>query len=100
MAAEAPGAQQAPANVGHFDPQGKPPSTFTLELRDGLKAELPFADKRDFDEAEEGLHRRAAVQADHGRRRQRRLGHGQLPVAALRPGLPEHPSRRCSARPC
>jgi alkyl sulfatase BDS1-like metallo-beta-lactamase superfamily hydrolase len=55
VAAEAPGAQQAPANVGHFDPQGKPPSTFTLEIRDRLKAELPFSDKRDFDEAKKGF---------------------------------------------
>lgn len=39
----------------HFDPQGKPPSTFTLELRNGLKASLPFADKRDFDEAAKGF---------------------------------------------
>jgi alkyl sulfatase BDS1-like metallo-beta-lactamase superfamily hydrolase len=39
----------------HFDPQGQLPSTFTLELRDGLKATLPFADKRDFDEAERGF---------------------------------------------
>jgi alkyl sulfatase BDS1-like metallo-beta-lactamase superfamily hydrolase len=39
----------------HFDPQGKPPSTFTLELRDGVKAELPFSDKRDFDEAKKGF---------------------------------------------
>ena len=28
----------------HFDPQGKPPSTFTLELRNGFKAQLPFSD--------------------------------------------------------
>jgi alkyl sulfatase BDS1-like metallo-beta-lactamase superfamily hydrolase len=40
---------------GHFDPQGKPPSTFTLEIRDRLKAELPFSDKRDFDEAKKGF---------------------------------------------
>jgi alkyl sulfatase BDS1-like metallo-beta-lactamase superfamily hydrolase len=40
---------------GHFDPLGKPPSTFTLELRNGLKATLPFADKRDFDEAAKGF---------------------------------------------
>ena len=39
----------------HFDPQGKPPSTFTLELRDSVKAELPFSDKRDFDEAKKGF---------------------------------------------
>ena len=41
--------------IGHFDPKGKPPSTFTLELRNGLKAELPFDDKRDFDEAKKGF---------------------------------------------
>ena len=45
-------AAEAPA---HFDPQGKPPSTFTLELRNGLKATLPFSDKRDFDEAAKGF---------------------------------------------
>ena len=45
----------AGAPAAHFDPQGKPPSTFTLELRDGLKATLPFADKRDFDEAKKGF---------------------------------------------
>ena len=39
----------------HFDPQGKMPSEFTLEIRDRLKAELPFADKRDFDEAKKGF---------------------------------------------
>jgi alkyl sulfatase BDS1-like metallo-beta-lactamase superfamily hydrolase len=39
----------------HFDPQGKAPSTFTLEIRDRLKAELPFSDKRDFDEAKKGF---------------------------------------------
>jgi len=53
--AQAPGVQPAPASIGHFDPQGKPPSTFTLEIRDRLKAELPFADKRDFDEAKKGF---------------------------------------------
>ena len=36
---------------GHFHPKGKQPSTFTLELRNGLKATLPLSDKRDFDEA-------------------------------------------------
>ncbi len=55
VAAEVPGVQQATANVAHFDPQGKPPSTFTLEIRDRFKAELPFADKRDFDEAKKGF---------------------------------------------
>jgi alkyl sulfatase BDS1-like metallo-beta-lactamase superfamily hydrolase len=45
----------AGAPAEHFDPQGKPPSTFTLELRNGLKATLPFADKRDFEEAKQGF---------------------------------------------
>jgi len=44
-----------PAKVEHFDPQGKPPSTFTLEVRKGLVATLPFADKRDFEEAKKGF---------------------------------------------
>ena len=39
----------------HFDPQGKPPSTFTLQLRDGVRARLPFADRRDFEEANKGF---------------------------------------------
>jgi len=43
------------AQPEHFHPKGKPPSTFTLELRNGLKAELPFDDKRDFDEAARGF---------------------------------------------
>ena len=59
-AGQTPGASLIPADKGasaakHFDPQGKPPSTFTLEMRNGLKAELPFADKRDFDEAKKGF---------------------------------------------
>ncbi|MCX7892934.1 MAG: MBL fold metallo-hydrolase [Burkholderiales bacterium] len=58
--AQTPGAPLIPADGGaspakHFDPLGKPPSKFTLELRNGLKAELPFADKRDFDEAKRGF---------------------------------------------
>lgn len=39
----------------HFDALGKPASKFTLELRNGQKASLPFADKRDFDEAKKGF---------------------------------------------
>ena len=59
-AAQVPGASLIPADKGaaaskHFDPLGKPPTTFTLELRNGLKAQLPFADKRDFDEAMKGF---------------------------------------------
>ncbi|MFN9547024.1 MAG: alkyl/aryl-sulfatase [Cyanobacteriota bacterium] len=53
--AMATSAMEAAAAPAHFDPQGKPPSTFTLELRKGLEAQLPFADKRDFDEAKRGF---------------------------------------------
>ncbi len=51
----AAGATHAADVPDHFHPKGKQPSTFTLELRNGLKAELPFADKRDFDEAKKGF---------------------------------------------
>ena len=50
-----PLAGQATQQPVHFDPLGKAPSKFTLELRNGVKAELPFADKRDFDEAAKGF---------------------------------------------
>ena len=58
--AQTPGTSLLPADGGasaakHFDPLGKPPSKFTLELRNGQKAQLPFADKRDFDEAKRGF---------------------------------------------
>lgn len=52
------GASAQPAGEAppaHFHPKGKSASTFTLELRNGLKADLPFADKRDFDEAARGF---------------------------------------------
>jgi len=39
----------------HFDPKGKPPSKFTIELQDGLRKTLPFEDKRDFEEAKRGF---------------------------------------------
>jgi alkyl sulfatase BDS1-like metallo-beta-lactamase superfamily hydrolase len=60
MASGTAGAQGAAvthpaAKVEHFDPKGKQPSTFTLEVRKGLVATLPFADKRDFDEAKKGF---------------------------------------------
>ncbi len=58
--AQTPGAglkavEQRASATTHFDALGKPASTFTLELRNGLKASLPFADKRDFDEAMKGF---------------------------------------------
>lgn len=56
-AAHAQGAAvgKPPADVKHYDPNGKEPSTFTLEIRKGLAATLPFADKRDFEEAKKGF---------------------------------------------
>jgi alkyl sulfatase BDS1-like metallo-beta-lactamase superfamily hydrolase len=60
QAEAAPQASNAPAETkpidpGHFDPLGKAPSKFTIELRDGLKAALPFEDQRDFEEAKKGF---------------------------------------------
>jgi alkyl sulfatase BDS1-like metallo-beta-lactamase superfamily hydrolase len=39
----------------HFDPKGKPPSKFTIELQNGVRATLPFQDERDFEEAKKGF---------------------------------------------
>ena len=52
-AAVAPGALLA--QDSHFDPKGTLPSKYTIELRDGLTATLPFDDKRDFEEAKKGF---------------------------------------------
>ena len=60
QAEPAPQASMAPAETkpihpAHFDPLGRAPSKFTIELRDGLKATLPFEDQRDFEEAKKGF---------------------------------------------
>lgn len=39
----------------HFDPKGKMPSKYTIELQKGLRATLPFDDKRDADEVKKGF---------------------------------------------
>ena len=39
----------------HFDPKGKMPSKFTIELQNGLRKSLPFEDKVDFEEAKKGF---------------------------------------------
>ena len=39
----------------HFDPKGKGPSRFTVELQNGARRTLPFDDKRDFEEARKGF---------------------------------------------
>lgn len=51
------GGEAAPAAPppGHFDPKGKPPSAFTIAVLKKAKADLPFADTRDFDEQKRGL---------------------------------------------
>lgn len=56
----APQASKAPIEIkpihpGHFDPKGKPPSEFTKEVLRRSSKNLPFADKRDFDEQKKGL---------------------------------------------
>ncbi|HSQ01469.1 MAG TPA: MBL fold metallo-hydrolase, partial [Candidatus Dormibacteraeota bacterium] len=44
-----------PPQEGHFDPKGKPPSKFTIEVLKQQKASLPFADQRDFEEQKKGF---------------------------------------------
>ena len=46
-----PGAMQGK----HFDPKGKAPSKFTVDLQNGLRKTLPFEDKRDFEESKRGF---------------------------------------------
>jgi alkyl sulfatase BDS1-like metallo-beta-lactamase superfamily hydrolase len=50
----ASGAPVAPAD-GHFHPKGKPPSKYTLEVLRKAKADLPFHDRRDFEENKKGF---------------------------------------------
>lgn len=39
----------------HFNDAGNPPSLFTTDLQEALRASLPFADQRDFDEHRRGF---------------------------------------------
>ena len=48
------GQEQAPLK-GHFHPKGKAPSKFTKEVLRKALTELPFADKKDFEEQRKGL---------------------------------------------
>ncbi|MHC8406840.1 alkyl/aryl-sulfatase [Pseudomonas sp. TMB3-21] len=43
------------ASTAHFDSKGKAPSPYTIELQKGVRQALPFADKRDFEEAKKGF---------------------------------------------
>jgi alkyl sulfatase BDS1-like metallo-beta-lactamase superfamily hydrolase len=47
--------QQMDPLKGHFHPNGKAPSKFTLEALKRAKAELPFADKQDLEEQKKGF---------------------------------------------
>ena len=58
--AHAAGSVPAPAATtlqpsGHFHPKGKPPSKYTVEQRQALRASLPFEDQRDFEESKRGF---------------------------------------------
>jgi alkyl sulfatase BDS1-like metallo-beta-lactamase superfamily hydrolase len=48
-------AQESTPLKGHFHPRGKAPSRFTLEVLQKARHELPFADKRDFEEQKKGF---------------------------------------------
>ena len=39
----------------HFDPKGKQPSEFTIELQNKRREMLPFEDQRDFEESKRGF---------------------------------------------
>lgn len=57
FAADANGVNADPvaAPAVHFDSKGKAPSPYTIELQNAVRKALPFADKRDFDEAKKGF---------------------------------------------
>jgi alkyl sulfatase BDS1-like metallo-beta-lactamase superfamily hydrolase len=55
LAADANGANAEPSPNVHFDSKGKAPSPFTVELQNNLRKTLPFADKRDLEEAKKGF---------------------------------------------
>ena len=48
-------AQATDPGEKHFDAKGKQPSMYTIELRKGVSATLPFEDQRDFEEAKRGF---------------------------------------------
>ncbi len=50
-----PLAGQAAQQPAHFDPLGKPPSKYTIEVLDQARKTLPFSDTRDFDENRKGF---------------------------------------------
>lgn len=51
----APMADMDSLESDHFDPKGKSPSKFTVELQQKQRQSLPFEDKRDFAESKKGF---------------------------------------------
>jgi alkyl sulfatase BDS1-like metallo-beta-lactamase superfamily hydrolase len=47
--------QVAAADSAHFHPDGQPPSAHTIARQDAARQLLPFADRRDFEEAAKGF---------------------------------------------
>lgn len=53
---ESPARAQEPTPLkGHFHPKGKAPSKFTIEVLEEARSQLPFTDKRDFEEQKKGF---------------------------------------------
>lgn len=48
-------AQEITSKTEHFHPQGNSPTTYTIDLQNNVRATLPFADQRDFEEAKRGF---------------------------------------------
>lgn len=48
-------AQPLQPAAGHFNPEGKAPSRFTVDLRNRMQKQLPFEDVRDFEDSKRGL---------------------------------------------
>ena len=50
-----PAGGDAAGGPAHFDPKGKPPSSFTIEILNQARKTLPFDDARDFEEMNRGF---------------------------------------------
>src|SRR5262249_42116919 len=48
-------AQEPTPPKGHFNPQGKAPSKFTVEVIKQAKGKLPFADRKELEEQKKGF---------------------------------------------
>ncbi len=98
FAADANGVSNDPtsASTAHFDSKGKAPSPYTIELQNGVRKTLPFADKRDFDEAKKGFIAAPSynkIMAEAGETRPELSGHWHPKLTVVQRG-------RRIARPC